>query len=100
MNPSAERRDVEIETDVQGYDLYRCPMHSSELGSLLFNFYSNTLKAMRRARRHPGRVLIRCGHDGKVLFLEFADNGDGVPEEFRERIFNPFFQLQHTAMMI
>lgn len=91
MQPSAQRRDIEIEADVQGYDLYTCPMHSSELGSLLFNFYSNALKAIRRAGRPPGRILIRCGQEGDRLFLEFIDNGDGVPEALRQRIFNPFF---------
>ena len=62
------------------------PMHSSELGSLLFNFYSNTLKAMRRARRPSAARLL--GHDGKGFFG--FDTAVGV-EEFRERIFNPFF---------
>lgn len=91
MKPSAERRGVEVKTDIQGYDLYTCPMHSSELDSLLFNFYSNALKAIRRVRRPQGRILIRCGKEGGMLFIEFADDGDGVPENLRERIFNPFF---------
>jgi signal transduction histidine kinase len=91
LKPSAERRDIKIETDVQGYDLYTCSMHSSELDSLLFNFYSNALKAIRRVRRPQSRILIRCGQKGERVFLEFADNGDGIPKELRERIFNPFF---------
>jgi len=91
MEPSTTRAGIEIRTDVTGLDLYTCPMHGSELDSVLFNFYSNALKAIRRARPGQGRMLIRCGQEDQTVFLEFADNGDGVPEELRERIFNPFF---------
>ena len=100
MKPSAERRDVEIEATVQGYDLYTCSMHGSELGSLLFNFYSNALKAIGRTKKSPGRILIRCGQEGKMLFLEFADDGDGVPDGLHERIFNAFFTTSTSGNML
>ena len=91
LEPSAQRRGIQVETDVKGFDLYTVPMHSSELASILFNFYSNTLKAIRRAKPKQGRILISCGQEEGIVYIEFCDNGDGVPEEFRDRIFNPFF---------
>ena len=91
MKPSAEQRAIEIATDVQGYDLYTCSMHGSELDSLLFNFYSNALKAIERANSLPGHIAITCGRSKDMVFLQFADDGDGVPEQLRERIFNAFF---------
>ncbi len=91
LEPSAQRRGIQIETDVKGYDIYTMPMHGSELASILFNFYSNALKAIRRAKPEQGRILIRCGQEDKIVYIEFCDNGDGIPEELHERIFNPFF---------
>lgn len=91
LEPSAQRRGIQIETEVKGFDLYTVPMHGSELASILFNFYSNALKAIRRVKPEQGRILIRCGQEDEIVYIEFCDNGDGVPEELRERIFNPFF---------
>lgn len=88
--PAAGRAGIELAADVQGYELTTPPMHSSELASILFNFYSNSQKAIRRAHV-DGKILIRAGREGERLFLEFADNGDGIPAEYSERIFNPFF---------
>jgi len=91
LEPSAQRRGIQMETDVKGFDLYTVPMHGSELASILFNFYSNALKAIRRAKPEQGRILIRCGQEEEVVHIEFCDNGDGIPKELQERIFNPFF---------
>lgn len=91
MKPSTQRRGIQIEVEVKGFDIYTTPMHTSELASILFNFYSNSLKAIRRVRREQGYILIRCGQNNNKVFIEFCDNGDGIPEELRERIFNPFF---------
>lgn len=88
--PAAARAGIEFVSDIQGYELTTPPMHSSELASILFNFYSNSQKAIRRAHVQ-GRILIRAGEENERLFLEFADNGDGIPPEYSERIFNPFF---------
>lgn len=87
----ADRRNVSMDTEVDGFDLFTCPMHGSELESILFNFYTNSLKAIRRAKPKRGKILIRCGEVGDKVYLEFLDNGDGVPEELRPRIFDPFF---------
>ncbi len=41
-------------------------------------------------------VTVRCGVDDGHCFLEVEDNGPGVPLEYRERAFEPFFRLPDT----
>jgi signal transduction histidine kinase len=41
--------------------------------------------------------LIRAGVEGEVLYLEFADNGDGIPEHNKEQIFEAFFTTSAPA---
>jgi signal transduction histidine kinase len=82
--------EIEIHTQYESYDPRPLPMHPSEWASILFNFFSNARKAIRRAGTE-GNILIRAGEEGENVFLEFADDGDGIPEEDRERVFNPFF---------
>ncbi|MCB9093376.1 MAG: ATP-binding protein [Halobacteriovoraceae bacterium] len=80
----------------EDYDLWTVPMHKSEWASILFNFYINSKKAIRRAGT-KGEILIRSGKENGIVFLEFSDNGDGIPPENEEKIFDAFFTTTSAA---
>jgi signal transduction histidine kinase len=80
----------------EAFDLYTTPMHPSEWASILFNFYTNSKKAIRR-KQSQGAIFIKCGEEGEKVFLEFSDNGDGIPKENEELIFNAFFTTSSAA---
>ncbi len=65
-------------------------MHPSEWSSILFNFYTNSKKAIKRAGVE-GAILIECGENEGLVYLEFSDNGDGISKENEERVFDEFF---------
>lgn len=71
-------------------------MHRSEWASILINLFTNSLKAIRRSGR-AGQIAIDCGRIDNSVFLDFSDNGDGVPESNRNRIFDPFFTTTSAA---
>lgn len=73
-----------------GYYLYTLPMHPSEWSSILFNFYTNAKKAIKRTKKN-GEIKIECGESDKLIYLEFSDTGDGISEENEEKIFEEFF---------
>lgn len=85
-----EKLNIELEIESYGYDLISIPMHSSEWTSILFNLYTNAKKAIRR-EAVAGKIKIVIGKEDKKVYLEFADNGDGIPENNRYRIFEAFF---------
>ena len=60
-----------------------------EIGILLRNLIDNAL----RFAPPGGRVRIACGHADNRVYLEVADDGTGVPEAERERIFQRFHRL-------
>ena len=74
----------------EGYDLFTVPMHPSEWASILFNLYTNSKKAIKRAKA-DGEIFIKCGKEDNIVYLEFSDNGDGICKENEENIFNAFF---------
>lgn len=86
------RRGLELEVArPKEYDLFTVPMHGSEWSSILLNLLTNSMKAVARAGR-AGRFLIQMGRlDDRRVYLEFCDNGDGIPEANREHIFDAFF---------
>jgi signal transduction histidine kinase len=60
----------------------------SQLNQVFLNLLVNAAHAMGSGM---GRITIRTGVAGDHVWVEFADNGSGVPEEIRQKIFDPFF---------
>ena len=50
----------------------------------------NLVRNAVQAAGNGGRVWVRIGGDNGGVWLEVCDSGPGVPEELRERIFEPF----------
>jgi signal transduction histidine kinase len=96
------RRDVERsgltmpEPIFEGYNLYTIPMHESEWASILFNFYSNAKKAIKRANITDGVHEVKCGKSDSIVYLEYSDNGIGISEENDENVFNAFFTTSQS----
>lgn len=92
VEADVSKRKIEfIEPIFHGYNLYAIPMHKSEWASILFNFYTNARKAINR-KNAQGKIFIECGKKhNKWVYLEFSDNGDGIPVEKRDKIFNAFY---------
>lgn len=60
----------------------------SQLNQVFMNLLVNAAHAMGEQR---GTITIRTGVAGDTVWLEFADNGSGIPESIRKKIFDPFF---------
>ncbi len=91
VEPALERDHIHVHGPIfDGYDLFTRPMHKSEWASILFNLFTNAVKAIRRAGRE-GKLSLAGGRIDDMIFLDFSDNGDGIPEEYCDRIFNAFF---------
>jgi signal transduction histidine kinase len=88
-------QNLTLSIDIKGAALLTRPMHPSEWASILFNLFTNAEKAIRKARV-PGKVLLRAGREGERVFVELLDNGCGIPEADRDRIFDAFFTTTAT----
>lgn len=99
VNIDSEKNNINFVIPVrENYFLFTTPMHPSELSSIFFNLYTNSKKAIRRSR-NKGIIKINCGKIDNRLFLKFSDNGDGIKEEIRERIFEEFFTTSSPNTM-
>jgi signal transduction histidine kinase len=94
--PDVRKLGIDFQNETFGYDLLTIPMHASEWSSILFNFYTNSKKAIRR-HGVPGMIRIVVGKEESNIYLEFSDNGDGIPEHNASKIFDAFFTTSSPA---
>ncbi len=81
------RGAIRAEVDIPE-DLPLIPVDGALLEQLLINLLLN---ARRYAPESP--VTLRAWLGAETLELEVSDRGPGIPEEFRERVFEKFFRL-------
>lgn len=82
----ATGRQVEVLTEFHGDGSLRCV--PEEFNQAVGNLIQNAIEAVAD---EGGRVQIRADGQGTTLLLTVSDNGPGIPEEVRQRIFTPFF---------
>lgn len=94
----AEKAGITLEIDTPEYDpLFTKPMHTAEIASVLLNFFSNSLKALRRTEGSR-RIHVKGERDGEDgVLIRFSDSGDGIPEANREKVFDLFFTTRIAA---
>lgn len=80
------QRGVRLEQDGSGAGL-AVRADAVQLEQVVFNLVRNALDA---APPGAGRVVIRCRAEKKTVVLEVEDNGPGIAEAVRRRLFEPF----------
>ena len=59
---------------------------------LVYNLVENAIKY-----NHPGgQVTVTAYRKEKYVYLSVEDTGNGIPEELRERVFEPFFRVDKS----
>lgn len=88
LTPLAEKNGIILESTGDG------TMTGSDtlIYRLLFNLTENAI----RYNRPDGVVRITVTEEEKRLIIRVSDTGCGVPEQYRESIFQPFFRVDKS----
>lgn len=86
----ARLRGLEYEVNLDANPGQNTYGSASELREVFVNLIVNAVDAMPKG----GTLDIRCQLRENRLQLEFTDNGMGMPEDVRQKIFEPFFSTK------
>ena len=59
--------------------------------------FSNLLRNASEAMGGEGRIDVGVGGNGDELIVTIADHGPGIPEELRQRVFEPYFTTKEDG---
>ncbi len=91
-------RRIDLQRDYAA-DLPLVPLVVAELEQVLLNIIHNAAQAMAGAamRREP-RITLRTRLSEGMVLIEIEDNGPGMDEATRLRIFEPFFSTKEVGV--
>ncbi len=89
-------RDVKVEM-VLGESLPRVTANPSDLVQVWVNILKNAAEALE-AGEAPSAIHIVSSVTGHLITVTITDNGPGIPEELRERIFQPSFTTKKEGL--
>jgi signal transduction histidine kinase len=82
--------DIEVHREYAD-DRPRIEALGGELNQVWTNLIDNALYAMTESEKTDGRLTVRATPTESGVAVEVEDNGPGIPEEIRSRIFDSFF---------
>lgn len=75
---------------------------AQDIGRVILNLIINAFQAVSEKKRVNGEnfspeVKVKTQMEGEVIEISIEDNGTGIPEEIRNKIFQPFFTTKPTG---
>ncbi len=73
-------------------DVPKIEAYGGQLNQVFMNILDNAAFAVAdKAKDNKGEVWVTISKDAKFAYIEIKDNGKGMSEETKDKIFNPFF---------
>lgn len=87
-------KKVQFKSEGENLALYGDP---NNLKQILINLVNNAIESIQRSQEKDGEITIHTSIQDHQFCFEVEDNGNGIPEELKDRIFEPYFTTQFKA---
>ncbi len=84
-----EEYSIQIKMDMESNVEYL--MDTGDLKAIINNLISNSIKALREVEDRSRKILVELKKTERFVIIKIQDNGCGIDETNREKIFDPFF---------
>ncbi len=92
LSPNAEAKDIVLYTDYDALGLEPMMLDYDKIWEAIYNIVDNAIKYTPEG----GFVKLGLEEKGKRLIVTIEDNGPGIPDEEKEKIFERFYRLDDS----
>ena len=95
LEPKAEQAGVDINLD-DGSEAGECQLDPVQVKQVFSNIVANAIDAC--PNQDSGEVNIYTAVNNAKVEISVSDNGNGIPENMKSRIFEPFFTMKDDGI--
>jgi PAS domain S-box-containing protein len=92
IKPTAEQKQLSIATNFENCSTINLYLDQVRLKQVLLNLLDNAIKYNITG----GEIRVECYCEGSSLVVHVKDTGIGIPTELHERVFEPFYRVNHS----
>ncbi|MEG4961080.1 MULTISPECIES: PAS domain S-box protein [unclassified Microcoleus] len=84
-----ERPAIQLVKEYGQLPLVEC--YAGLLNQVFMNIIANAIDVLQQPLENPGIIRIRTEVEGTLAVIRIADNGAGITDRVKQRIFDPFY---------
>lgn len=92
FEPELEESNIHIETDIDE-TIPPFKFDGEQIRQVFINIIRNSLNVLTAG----GKIFLSTRCEGNYCKIEIGDNGPGIPKEYGEKIFKPFFTTRTSG---
>ena len=89
LEPLAQEKEIKLVEESEEF-----VMTGSDI--LIYRMFYNLVENAIKYNHVGGQVLVKAAQKDTDIVIEIEDTGNGISEEFRERVFEPFFRVDKS----
>jgi signal transduction histidine kinase len=91
------KRDVSVSREF-AEDLPQIEGYGSELNQVWTNIIDNAADALKEKSDGHKKIVLRTWGENEGVAIEIEDNGSGIPEDVKPKIFEPFYTTKPVGV--
>ncbi|GAB3793268.1 hypothetical protein GCM10028819_04620 [Spirosoma humi] len=93
--------NAELEKELNP-DVGLVSLNPQDIGRVLLNLFTNAFHAVQQRQKqgeagYQPRVTLRTERNSREVVIKVTDNGQGIPEDIQQKIFQPFFTTKPSG---
>lgn len=89
LKAQPERPAIQVVKEYGELPLVEC--YAGLLNQVFMNIIANAIDALEEQNQNPGMIKIRTVLEGDFVAIAISDNGTGMTDVVKQRIFDPFY---------